>query len=129
VRNPSYRKEGRLKPGEMVELQKTLASYGDRVGSSASGSRRARSEATMRAAGAGQAGLEHEEPRSNGAPKKAPVEHYDDLEADEIVTLVDSLEEEDLGSLLEYEQGHLARPRVISAIEGVRTRRQAGPRP
>jgi UDP-glucose 4-epimerase len=129
VRNPSYRKEGRLKPGEMVELQKTLASYGERVGAPASGSRRAKSEATMRAAGAGQGGRESEDGVSNGGPgKTAPVEHYDDLEAGEIVGLVDSLEEEDLGALLEYEQAHLARPSVISAIEGVRTRRQTGPR-
>ena len=128
VRNPTYRKEGRLKPGEMVELQKTLASYGERVGA-ASGSRRAKSEATMRAAESAQPGLKPDDGDSNGAPAKtAPVEHYDDLEADEIVGLVDSLEEEDLGSLLEYEQDHLARARVISAIEGVRTRRQTGPR-
>jgi UDP-glucose 4-epimerase len=129
VRNPTYRKEGRLKPGEMVELQKTLASYGDRVGAASSRSRQAKSAATMRAAESGQGGLQGDGEGSNGAREKsAPVEHYDQLEADEIIGIVDSLEEEDLGSLLEYEQGHLARPRVISAIEGVRSRRQTGPR-
>ena len=58
----------------------------------------------------------------------APFEHYNDLEADEIVGLVDSLEREDLGSLLEYERAHLARPRVVSAIEGVLARRRTGDR-
>jgi UDP-glucose 4-epimerase len=139
VRNPSFRKEGRLKPGEMVELQKTLASYGGRVGAPAAGrGRSAQSEATMRAASAGQAGHpadpparpDGSEPRgSNGAGElSAPVEHYDDLEADEIVGLVNSLEEKDLGSLLDYERAHLARPPVISAIEGVLARRRTSQR-
>jgi hypothetical protein len=139
VRNPSFRKEGRMSPGEMVELQKLLASYGDRVGSASPGSRRAASQAAVRAAEAGQtAGDEPDDtPAPESAPSdagagngamRAPVEHYDDLDPDEIVGLVDSLEEEDLGSLLEYERAHLVRPRVISAIEGVLTRRRTGQR-
>jgi hypothetical protein len=52
------------------------------------------------------------------------VDHYDDLDADEIVTLVDSLEAGDLDALVEYERAHLARPRVVSAIEGARARRE-----
>src|SRR3954451_7593948 len=54
VRNPAYRKEGRLSPGEAVELQKTLASYGERLGGPARGSRRVQSQAAMRAAEAGE---------------------------------------------------------------------------
>jgi len=149
VQNPSYRKEGRLSPDEAVELQKTLASYGERVGSPARGSRMSQSQAAMRAAQAGEVAPEPAERErdanveadsgpgedrleadgSNGARDvRAPLEHYDDLEADEIVGLVDSLEEEDLGSLLEYEHAHLIRPRVISAIEGVLARRRTGQR-
>jgi hypothetical protein len=60
---------------------------------------------------------------SNGGA--APVDHYDDLEADEIVTLLGSLEDDDLDALLAYERANLARPRVTSAIEGARARRQA----
>jgi UDP-glucose 4-epimerase len=206
VRNPSYRKESRLTPGEMVELQKVMASYGDRVGSPGGGpgaSRRSQSQAVIRAAGAGMAaageeagGAEDDEaagssaggkraagtgkraagtgkgaagpgkgkagtgkaadpppsairPRArrpapspkraaarqaanrsaaNGAPADAPVDHYDDLEADEIVTLVDSLEDADLEALLEYERANKGRRRVTSAIEGARARREAGQR-
>jgi UDP-glucose 4-epimerase len=141
VRNPNYRKEGRLDPGEAVELQKMLASYGERVGAPNASSRRARTEATIRAAGAGQAARRPEEPEpehlepvepppaANGsADVTAPVEHYDDLEPDEIVGLVDSLEGDDLGSLLDYERANLARPRVVSAIEGVLARRRTGDR-
>jgi hypothetical protein len=71
-----------------------------------------------RAAGAG----------SNGGSGDAPVDQYDDLEADEIVTLLDSLEDADLAALLEYEQANRRRPRVVSAIEGTRARRGAGQR-
>ena len=208
VRNPTYRKEGRLTSGEAVELQKTLASYGERVGAPGRGSRQMQSQAAMRAAEAGEVSgaplVEPPTPRepadaeppppaptsgSNGsgepaaarppgpsepaaarpparsepaaapppgpsepaaapppasaepaaarspgpseptaAPPRAPVEHYDDLEADEIVTLVDSLEGDDLGALLDYERANDARPRVISAIEGVLARRRTGQR-
>jgi UDP-glucose 4-epimerase len=146
VRNPTYRKEGRLSPGEMVELQKTLASYGERVGAPGA-SRRVAQEAAIRAAEAGNTAgatgaardeavpTDAEAPESSsgdangsGRAQRAPVEHYDDLDPDEIVGLVDSLEEEDLGALLEYERAHLVRPRVISAIEGVLARRRTGQR-
>jgi hypothetical protein len=141
VRNPTYRKEGRLSPDEAVELQKTLASYGERVGAGRS-SRRAQSEAAIRAAGAGEVSRDAAaaEREAESAPEPPPpppaatngssasVEHYDDLEADEIVGLVDSLEGDDLSSLLDYERGNLARPPVISAIEGVLARRRTGQR-
>jgi hypothetical protein len=64
---------------------------------------------------------------SNGAG--APVDHYDDLDADEIVSLLDSLEDEDLAALLAYEQANRARPRITSAIEGTRARREASRQP
>jgi UDP-glucose 4-epimerase len=155
VRNPTYRKEGRLSPGELVELQKTLASYGERVGVSGTSSRVTVSEAALRAAAAGRRSTGSAEPaadleagpRATGAPEPAadleaaprpgngapqtplsPVEHYDDLEPDEIVTLVDSLEADDLAALLSYERAHLARDPVLTAIEGVLTRRRTGQR-
>jgi hypothetical protein len=156
VRNPSYRKESRLSPGEAVELQKVVASYGERVGSPGGGgsaARRGQSEAVMRAASGPIPAVDppperpdkpQETPESairprarrpepspkrrraetsNGHGADAPVDHYDDLDADEIVTLVDSMESEDLRALLDYEQAHRARPRVVAAIEGARARR------
>jgi UDP-glucose 4-epimerase len=125
VRNPTYRKEGRLAPDEAIELQKLLSSYGGRVGTTGS-SRHAQSEATMREAASAPAEKEAKPGPTNGAP--VPLEHYDDLAPDDIVGLVDSLEGDDLGSLLEYERGHLARPQVIAAIEGVVARRRTGQR-
>jgi hypothetical protein len=173
VRNPSYRKESRLTPGEMVDLQKVMSTYGDRVGSpgGSSSQRRDQSTAVLRAAGgapateaaesaeaadAAEAGQEAKQqdtkqpgtPRSAIRPRarrpkpspkrdaaraarngsEAPVDHYDDLDADEIVTLLDSLEPADLDALLEYERANRSRPRVVSAIQGARARREAGQR-
>jgi hypothetical protein len=54
------------------------------------------------------------------------VEHYDDLDPEEIVGLLDSLEDEDLGALREYEQRARRRPHVMLAIEAVLARRSAG---
>jgi UDP-glucose 4-epimerase len=192
VRNPTYRKESRLTPGEMVELQKVMASYGDRVGSpgTSGGSLRSQSEAVMRAVGAGgESAAAAEKPESdaaaakaeaaesaaegaagkspaadppasairpkarrpapspkraaarnaggggrssrtagatNGGSADAPVDHYDDLDAGEIVKVLDSLEDADLSALLDYEQANRRRPRIVSAIEGARARREAG---
>jgi UDP-glucose 4-epimerase len=146
VRNPSYRKESRLTPGEAVELQKVVASYGDRVGSPGGGSRRDQSHAVIRAATTRTSEPEQQTPESAIRPRarrpepspkraearaeaasqnggEAPLDHYDDLDADEIVDLIDSLEPSDLDALLEYEQANLGRPRIVSAIEGARARR------
>ncbi|MEA2123806.1 MAG: hypothetical protein QOI80_588, partial [Solirubrobacteraceae bacterium] len=157
VRNPSYRKESRLTPGELVELQKTIASYGDRVGSpgGTGSSRRDQSEAVMRAAsgaipvvpdapeaeqGSPPSAIRPKARRpatspkrkasskssgSNGDSADAPVEHYDDLKADEIVKVIDSLEPADLDALLEYEQANRDRSRVTAAIEKARARAEA----
>ena len=70
------------------------------------------------------------DPRDRDGDGREPlaVEHYDDLEPDEIVGLLDSLEDGDLGALRDYEQRRHARPRVMAAIEAVLARRGAGRR-
>jgi len=50
-------------------------------------------------------------------PSKSPVEHYDDLTAAEIGSLVGSLERDDLEELRGYEEGARARSTVIRAID------------
>jgi UDP-glucose 4-epimerase len=62
-------------------------------------------------------------------PAAPPVEHYDDLEAEEIISLLGSLEARDLEALLEHEAGARGRASVIAAIEAVLARRATGPRP
>ena len=66
-----------------------------------------------------------EEPVASGPP----VEHYDDLEAEEVISLLGSLEAADLEALLEYEREKEARTAVLTAIEAVLSRRAMGSRP
>jgi hypothetical protein len=110
---------------EMVELQKLLSTYGDPMSSSgpSGGTRAAQAEAVARAA---RASATHQAIDPTGAGQ-APLEHYDDLEADEIVSLLDSLEDGDLQALRDYERGAHARPRVLAAIDAVVARRAGGP--
>jgi hypothetical protein len=70
---------------------------------------------------------EKEIPGPNGVHKTSPVEHYDDLGADEILTLLDSLEDADLQALRDYEADSRARPRVVAGIDAVIARRTGGP--
>jgi UDP-glucose 4-epimerase len=65
------------------------------------------------------------EPRPEPQPPAAPVEHYDDLEAEEVVSLLGSLEREDLMTLRRYEHEHRARDGVLGAIDSVLARRPA----
>ena len=58
-----------------------------------------------------------------------PVEHYDDLEAEEVISLLGSLEAGGLEALLEYEREREARAAILTAIEAVLSRRAMGSRP
>jgi UDP-glucose 4-epimerase len=55
---------------------------------------------------------------------EAPVEDYDDLEPEEVISLLGSLEGEALVALREYEAAGQARAPVLRAIEGVLLRRE-----
>jgi UDP-glucose 4-epimerase len=57
------------------------------------------------------------EPRPEPHPPGAPVEHYDDLAAEDVIALLGSLERDDLQTLRDYERRHANRARVIGAIE------------
>jgi UDP-glucose 4-epimerase len=59
------------------------------------------------------------------APKPrpgAPVDHYDDLESEEVISLLGSLEADDLRVLRAYETDHADRSTVIGAIDSVLAR-------
>jgi UDP-glucose 4-epimerase len=58
------------------------------------------------------------------APASSPVEHYDDLAAEEVIALLASLERDDLQTLRDYERQHANRVRVLSAIDSVLARRE-----
>ena len=54
-----------------------------------------------------------------------PVDHYDDLGAEEIISVLGSLDRDDLLSLRAYESEHRSRPAVIGAIDSVLAREAA----
>ena len=58
-----------------------------------------------------------------GPPPGPPVDHYDDLAAEEVISLLGSLEQEDLLALRAYERDNLGREPVVGAIESVLARR------
>jgi UDP-glucose 4-epimerase len=67
------------------------------------------------------------EPRTARRPRARarrgfPVDHYDDLESEEVISLLGSLERTDLEALHEYEREHAARESVVGAIESVLAR-------
>ncbi|HEY1276301.1 MAG TPA: NAD-dependent epimerase/dehydratase family protein [Thermoleophilaceae bacterium] len=59
-------------------------------------------------------------------PPVPPVAHYDDLEAEEVIALLGSLERNDLVTLRDYERDHGARERVLGAIDSVLARTGSG---
>ena len=67
------------------------------------------------------------EPETDEVPAlaAAPVDDYDDLEAEEIISLLGSLDRDSLAALRDYEQGARARTPVLRAIESVLAREPA----
>ena len=66
-----------------------------------------------------------ERPQPPPAPvpePRVPVDHYDDLEAEEVISLLGSLERDDLAALRGYESDHRARDGVLAAIDSVLAR-------
>ncbi|HEX8054183.1 MAG TPA: hypothetical protein VF517_14420, partial [Thermoleophilaceae bacterium] len=133
VRNPSVNREHRLTPAELLELRRLHAGYAARTGAPGtdSPSRQAQSLAhTARAMEGddapanGGAAATAETAGSTTAPPTS-IEHYDDLTADEIVPLVESLESPDLLALRDHERAGQGRPRVLAAIDGVLVRRES----
>jgi UDP-glucose 4-epimerase len=110
-----------LSRDDLAELQRLLSAYAETAG--------------IAEAGDGGAAPTRErpeprpepppEPRPEPRPPRAPVEHYDDLEAEEVISLLGSLEREDLVALRGYEAEHRARDGVLGAIDSVLARRPA----
>jgi UDP-glucose 4-epimerase len=67
-----------------------------------------------------------DDPRA--ADDGAPIERYDDLEPEEVVALLGSMDSDDLLALRDHERSVAARPRILAAIDGVLARREAAQR-
>jgi UDP-glucose 4-epimerase len=136
VRNPVYRKGSELSAEETVELSRLHTAYGERVGAPAAASPAEQADALSRAARtpdepAAQSApaAQSEPPTSNGQEPDddrpaPPVEHYDDLDPDEVVSLLDSLESDDLQVLRDYERAARSRARILAAVDAVLARRE-----
>jgi UDP-glucose 4-epimerase len=120
VRNPSVRRKHQLTPVELLEVRRLHAGYAARTGAPETESPARQAQTLAHAARA----MESEETApeaTNGAPR----DDYDDLDADEITSLVESLETADLVALRDHERDGRARPRVLAAIDGVLVKRES----
>jgi UDP-glucose 4-epimerase len=139
VKNTRDKSVTALSRDQLAELQRLLTSFADTAGMDLEGvpaadraaeaERRAElaEEAAREAAKRAARAEELAEKRAREAaerprPSARPVEHYDDLAAEEVIALLASLEHEDLQTLRDYEREHANRTRVLSAIESVLAR-------
>jgi UDP-glucose 4-epimerase len=122
VKNARDRNLGSLTREQVQELEKLLGDA-ERTAEKASERAHKAEDAARRAATkAAAGGPAAEQPVPAPAPTTSPVEHYDDLAAEEVIALLASLEREDLATLRDYERRHANRARVLSAIESVLAR-------
>jgi UDP-glucose 4-epimerase len=88
---------------------------------------RAAARALERAQAAERAAAEaerraREAARAPGNPAGSPVDHYDDLAAEDVIALLGSLERSDLQTLRAYERQNANRARVLTAIDSALAR-------
>jgi UDP-glucose 4-epimerase len=117
------REEGERTPmpnvAQLSELQKFLAAYAAAVPHTEEHAARRR-DAEPEPIDVSEPEPEPEPP----TPASAPVDDYDDLEAEEVISLLGSLEGEDLIALRVYEESAQGRSAVLRAIDGVLARRE-----
>jgi UDP-glucose 4-epimerase len=118
-----YVRRGREEGGErppmpnltqLSELQKFLAAY------AGSAPTEGEQERPPRKRKAEPIAVTEPEPEPIGSP----VDDYDDLEAEEVISLLGSLEGKDLVALRAYEEAGQGREAVLRAIDGVLARRE-----
>jgi UDP-glucose 4-epimerase len=103
VRGSGSQRDKVLSRREIADLQRTLEEMAS----------------AEQVAGAGEGANGGEQGRRAEARpgSRVPVAHYDDLEAQEVITLLESLERPDLEALREYERENRSRAGVLGAIE------------
>lgn len=99
---------------QLSELQKFLTAY------AGSAPAEAEAEPPARPKKAEPIAVKEPEPE----PIASPVDDYDDLEAEEVISLLGSLEGKDLVALRAYEDAGQGREAVLRAIDGVLARRE-----
>jgi UDP-glucose 4-epimerase len=107
VRSSKVKDTGALDRGQLQELQRLLAQAG---------------QATVSTPAAPSKPAPAPAPAPPPAAAAAPVDHYDDLGAEEVISLLGSLEHADLLALRAWEDGHRGRDSVLGAIDSVLAR-------
>jgi UDP-glucose 4-epimerase len=103
---------------QLTELQKFLSAYAGAAPSAAE------ERAAPRAAEPERERELEAVPEPEPEPPSSPVDDYDDLEAEEVISLLGSLEGDHLVALREYEAASQSRDAVLRAIDGVLARRE-----
>jgi hypothetical protein len=114
-------KAAEARAAEAVEAARARAAEAEEAARARA--RQAEEAAAQRARQAEEAAAQRAREEAARAPAGQPVEHYDDLAAEEVIALLASLEHDDLQMLRVYERDHANRARVLSAIDSVLARR------
>jgi hypothetical protein len=122
VRSSRLRDAGGLSREQLAELQRLLSAYHPESGGELSEEREPASPPDPATDGAGEPREMEDEPASAEEPAAAPVDHYDDLGSEEIISLLASLDGRDLVALRDHEREHRGREEVIGAIDSVLAR-------
>jgi UDP-glucose 4-epimerase len=113
----SRAKQSPLSRAQVVELRRVLESFAETAGVEG-GSERPEPPPEPKPA-------PPSEPRPEPTAPSEPLEHYDELAAEEVISLLGSLEPSDLAVLREYERAHASRESVLGAIDSVLARSTA----
>ncbi len=125
VKRDGDRRESRLSPRDVHELRSLLEAYAETAGIPRRTDAPATRPAEERPAAPEPEPIELEGDAESEAAGSPRVAQYGELEVEEVISLLGSLEDEDLEALLGYERSGDARPVLIAALEGVLERRRA----
>ena len=122
VRADAYRKGSRLTGPHVGQLEQLLATDGEGDGEKPAPRPRQTSARARRSAGRSGA----PSAARHAAAERSPVDHYDDLEPQEIISLLGSLERDDLLALHRHELASHRRENVLKAIGAALERTPTG---
>jgi UDP-glucose 4-epimerase len=126
VRDPSGQRRAGLSREQLLELRRMLDAFAETagIGEQGDGGRAPVAEPPRPEPPPAppQEAPRAEEPPEPPPPAQPAVEHYDELEAEEVISLLGSLDTKDLATLKRYEREHRGRESVIGAIDSVLAR-------